>query len=69
MSAAEQSLSVLSDLVGLTIAIMGELTTHILTTYIAYFACHRCVLASQRKDPGKTVRMWSISRSAFVHHF
>lgn len=37
MSAADQSLSVLSDLVGFKIPIMCELTTHILTTSIVYF--------------------------------
>lgn len=40
MSAADQSLSVLSDVAGLKIVITCELTTHILTTNIVYFACH-----------------------------
>lgn len=69
MSSAGQSLSVLTDVVGLKVLIMRELTTHILTTYIVYFACHRHVhLPGQRKEPGKTARVLSTSRSAFVHH-
>lgn len=70
MSVVDKSLSVLSDVSGLKTAIMYELTTHILTTYIIYFACHRHVyLAGQRKEPRKTIRMLSTGRSAFAHHF
>lgn len=70
MSAVDQSLPLLSNAVALKIAITCELTTHILTIYIVYFTSHGLVyLAGQRKKPGKTLRMLSISRSAFVHHF
>lgn len=58
MSAAVQSLSVPGDVAGLKIAIICELATRILTVYIVYFACHRCV-------PGRSEKgAWEDNRNA-----
>lgn len=53
MSAADKGLPILSDAIALKIAIMWELTTHILTTYIVYFACHMCMWQVRESSLGR----------------